>query len=258
MHSNRSRKVGWAVDPRGLKCLRKSVARGRKPPNTQKDTPYVLSGGLDAAFVLFLELFIDERESEARAVARDGLTTAEQYFFGDWRTKIPTGNRFDMPPDPIYWHQTAQWSDAFVEALLMAACLDKWEFAQHFSTYPTDECDLDIEQTKEHRAWLLILAGVLREEPVERFAHHRAVICNSRRKRTKLLLSLLEGIVSPDEYDLQARVETYFNYFEKTERRKSIITSKLAIEGSFLVHYAKHLGRSLTVPESCEDYIVCL
>jgi len=141
---------------------------------------------------------------------------------------------------------------------MWAMCLGDWHSVGRLSGYVTRVCELNIEQSKENRAWLLILAAVLRDDSFADFQAERGLIAASRGKREKLLLRLLEAILDPPSADLEAATSDYFRHYVKFESKREFLDSKVAIDGTILAHFAEKRGTPLPLPASLTDYIVRL
>ncbi len=74
------------------------------------------------------------------------------------------------------------------------------------------------------------------------------IVTAGRSKRFRLLLEFLIQIITGGDADLQQACDVYFKYHRRTESNKIDITCKVAIEGTFLVNYARRRRRTITVP----------
>lgn len=255
----RAHRVGWPLELSDIEASYRSIEMNAQPCRVPRDVRDQRHHDLDIKFLLALKYLLLEQFSEVREAAREVVLSAEEYFFGEWREILPTGNAGDEPPNPEYFHRYAAWAhELYTGSVLWAMCLEDWECVKRLSDYVTRVCELNIDQSKENRAWLLILAAVLRGESIDGFQEEREQIVSGRSKREKLLLNLLEAILNPDSADLGCATKEYFKYYRQVENKRHSITSKVAIDGSILVHFAERVERPLPIPATMEDYVVRL
>jgi hypothetical protein len=259
MASLRVERVGWSRELCDPEASRKSIEKNKRPPQDVCDIQYQKETDLHCKILLALKHWLLEQILEAKEAAREAVSSAEEYFFGEWRQILPAGNRRELPPDPEYFHRHAAWAHSFYPgATMWAACTGDWQFVKRLSGYVTRDCKLDIDQTNENRAWLLILAGSLRGDSLVDYRDERGLIVSGRAKREKLLLVLLESILDPSPARVESATKDYFKHYSKVEAKRQLITSKVAIDGSILVQFAERRGTPLPIPASLDDYIVRL
>jgi hypothetical protein len=141
---------------------------------------------------------------------------------------------------------------------LAAAPLGEWDWLAHICSFFRDDIRIDLDQTKENRAWMLLLAGVLRGREWNDMQHFIDQIRQGLRKRERLLLDLLESILFKQQAEIDLAANSYFKYYKKSELPKHDLTLKLALDATVLVHYANHIGKQVTVSPEMEDHIVRL
>ena len=181
---------------------------------------------------------------------------AHEYFFGDWREKVPSGNSQKEPPSREYQDIHCPWDTEIQSTLTWCACLNDWQRAQEIATYLRDDIKLDIDQKPENRAWLLYLGGILTGRAESEMAELATCIENGKPKREKLLFALLQAILHGTDADRDKAAKQYFKYYKSSESKSQKLTSKVAMDGTFLVHFAKHRGREIPVPENVQVHII--
>ena len=199
--------------------------------------------------------FLDQMEEAANAMDRV-LDYAEDYFFGDWRDRVPSGNHKDQPPSWRYQAIHSLWCMELTTSLVWCACRGDWQRAKKFATYPCDEIQLDPDQSPENRAWLLYLCGVLTGRTEGETAVYVASIEGGKRKREKLLLAFLQAILGSDDSGLKEAVAQYLKYYKGSESKSQDLTKKVALDGTFLVHYASYCGQAIKVPENVSCHLI--
>jgi hypothetical protein len=190
--------------------------------------------------------------------AERSVQYADQYFWGDWRDLAPTGEFNDEPPNREYQNIHRAWDLIFQSSLLCASNTCKWNWLAKLGLFFRDDIQLNIDQTNSNRAWYLLVAGVLRGRSWSQMDSFFQTTQNSPQKREKLLARLLHSIVEGTESDRVAATKEYFTHFKRSERKSQYINIMLPWDASFLVHYAKHVGKPLPVPLDMTDYIIDL
>jgi hypothetical protein len=172
--------------------------------------------------------------------AEEALGWAEEHYFGEWRRRA---RQSECCEDPYGW-----WVPEFRFGALWAGLLAHWDRARRLAEFVQDDIEPEIEQKPEDRAWLQAMAAWLRGEPWESVERFRSAA--EKGKRERMLFRVVEGIANSDELDTQSSFTEYWRYFSTRERKKIDRDCKVAIEGSFLYHYARETGFEISVPES--------
>src|SRR5436305_953873 len=90
------------------------------------------------------------------------------------------------------------------------------------------------------------LACYLEDDTNEaRPASFAALIYRGRSKRHKLLSDILAAIAMGKSKEAQAAIESYLVWYRKTEFPRPGLEEKLSIDGSTLVHLARHRGLAI-------------
>lgn len=256
-HLPRWRKVGVPEAWLDIEGMRHSIATNEKIAARPKDAAFGRAGVVHGRSMLAMQLWLLGRDGEAREEAAHTVEAAEDYFFGPWQDEVPSGNYHDRPPDRSYWRTCLNWGAEYPEAVLWAACLGRWEAVARLSEFVTGEL-YESTPVKPPMSWpwLIVLASVLRGEGIEGASHYAQIIRDGSRKREKLLLGLLDAILTGDDQELAEASWTYFAYYKKSESRSEDNMSKVAIDGSTLFHYGKRVGHNVPVPEHVRMHIV--
>jgi hypothetical protein len=242
------------VGPEYINSLLESIQISIESEDREDLAPYRRSDLVTTGYLLVIEYYLVGDRTNAVKWAYNVLDFADEYFFGNWRDRIHSGNYHNDPPDRAWWDKYASWQPQFEACLLSVSCLTEWERLQKFASYFREDVDINIEQSPENRAWLLTVARALLGKSLD--GELANVIKSGKRKREKLLLDFLEAVLSGDERQLNASAAAYFKYYLKSEAPKLDITKKVAIDATFLVHFAAHRGRKIEIPQSVQDHIV--
>jgi hypothetical protein len=205
-----------------------------------------------------IQFYLLDDLQNTRVWASKVLDYAAEYFFGDWRDRIPSGDYGNEPPNRDYWDRKATWRYEFQACLLWSSCLADWDGLRRFAAYLRDDVIRDVDQPNENRSWLLAVARVLQGTQLDQLAEYVAVIHQGTRKRERFLLAFLDAILNADDTALARATKDYFKYYKSSESKKQEITAKVAMDGTFLVNFARYRGRSIEVPANVQDHIVVL
>ncbi len=184
------------------------------------------------------------------------IEMVEEYFFGEYLDRIPSGNHHDQPPDRAYYEQTAPWKSPFESALLWCSLLGEWDRLEKIAGYLRDDVKPDVEQSKENRAWLLLVAGVVRGRDYSELSSFSKTVLDGKKARERLLLWTLDAIVEEAPEQASGFLADYAKRYLKTELPKHDITTKIALDASFLVHWASYCDVEIDVPEKLKPHIV--
>jgi hypothetical protein len=104
----------------------------------------------------------------------------------------------------------------------------------------------------------LLVAGVLRKRSWGEVQDHLESIQIGKQKCEQLLVALLKAIRGSTEEELTTASKRYFEHYTRYESPKQLTSAKVTGDGTFLVHYAKRLGREVWVPSNSLDHVVVL
>jgi hypothetical protein len=198
--------------------------------------------------------WLREEVEAARSWASQLLDAADDYFWGDWRIDLPAGNYSDQPPD-LAWHRRHMtWKSELEESLIWGSCIGAWDRIATIAAYPQDDVKLGVEQSRENRAWLLILAGHLSGRPWSELAPHVEVVRAGRKATEKLLLDLLEAILAGDDARIAGASDAYFAHFRKGVNSRDLYR-KVAREVSILRNLGDRLRHPVPVPPKLVDRV---
>lgn len=203
-----------------------------------------------------LETYLAENYLLAKQLIAEFRACTSKYFFGDWRDQVSSGNQRELPPDRIYHDRNQLWEMHWSYAIVWFSSAGRWDDLLEFASYLRDDVVPDPEQSKENRAWLLLVAKVLRGDPREETQPLVDTIFAGRRKREKLLYRLFDAILEGDEESANGALKDYSTYYRATEFPGDDLTKKVAFDASFLVHYAEYRDMEIQVPPKMVDHIV--
>lgn len=250
-------RVGWPADRCDPWACIRAVERNLAAVPRPTTINFIQATKAKESDIAAISFYFLEEFTLAQEWGDKVLMFGEEYFFGGWRDTWPSGEFSNEPPNPLYWRKLA-WQDEWLPCLLWGSVLARWETLTRLATYFADDIPVDIEQSDANRAWLLIVAGVLCGRAWNEMEHHTKMIGGSRAKREKLLLDFLDTILHADDEQLASTASAYFKYYKSTEWKKPFINNKIMLDGSFLIHFAEHRGRSIPIPSNIVDHVVRL
>lgn len=207
------------------------------------------------ANVIALDSYYLEQKQEAIKYARLMFDYTLEYFFGRWRTEMPLDGG---PPSEDRRKKYGTWSDEFRKSVFWASCLGEWAKVKKLAAYPDGNCPVGRYEPKLFCYWVLVLAGVLRGEPLEKLKDYTNTIDKSRRKYYTLLLNMLRAILNQDEDAFNARLAEYLDYCDEHTFNTPNLDERVSVDGTFLINFAHHKGLRVEVPEKYVDRIVVL
>lgn len=222
----------------------------------EQQAPFWKARFVYCAHLIAIQYYLVDNMINAKIWGGKALELLDDYFFGEWRDTIASGNYRDAPPDRAWWDVHASWQSKFETAMLWASAMGQWERLKCFASYPTMNIIRDAEQSHENRAWLLTVGVTLYGNGLQGCSDLGATIVEGRRKRERLLFNFLTSITDSSGSKVQEAADEYFTYYKLAESRKTDLTKKISVDGSFLVHYARHRGHQITLLDNVRDHIV--
>ena len=176
------------------------------------------------------------------------------YFFGEWLKVTPCDGKMGINN----WKSCLLWVSELRYPILWASVLGAWDKAKEISKYPDALCmDADFE-SKEKKAWYVVLAVYLREASLDNASKFIELIENGKKKREKLLLSVLKAIVANDTEGFTKEFGIYMKHYKAREYPQKQVPEKLAIDGTILFNLAKHKGLQVEFPGKYIDHYIHL
>jgi hypothetical protein len=222
-----------------------------------KDTYSVEDRKADSIFfsarICFYYYFTEEKENIDK-YARPMLDYAIEYFFGEWRKSTPVDGNIGEE----LLKRSELWIRYFRESILWATVLGEWEKAREIAKYP-DELSMEADfESKEKKAWYIVLAVYLREGGLQNARRYIRIIETGRKKREKLLLNVLRAIEKKDPEQFAKEFNKYLKYYKAYEFPKDLIPEKLAIDGTILFNLAREQGMEVEFPQQYIDHYIKL
>ena len=203
--------------------------------------------------------FMKEELGPARDWAARSLSYADDFFFGPWRDMIPYGGNSPLPPPHRQaWFKNEGWITELQVSLVWGSALGEWDFIRKLAGYFQDGVSGNCGQSESNYSWWLLLTGILQGRDPQELAPYREKIENGRgrARNEQLLLNFLDTICQGSDQEVHAASRKLFSAAAKQDFKNQDFFYPMLCEGSFLVHYTRHRGRPLTIPESIMDRIV--
>ena len=225
----------------------------KKPPCTDLISTYKAGLAFDSSRICLNYYLIDEKD-RIEHYARPMLDYALDYFFGEWRKTTPIDGKIGEE----FVKRCKLWVNYFRESILWASVLGQWDKAKEISKYPDELCMKADFESKEKKAWYVLLAIYVREDSLDNAGSYVELIENGKKKREKLLLSVLRTIVANEPESFTKEFDIYMKHYKAREFPQRQIPEKLAIDGTILFNLAKHKGLQVEFPEKHIDHYIHL
>jgi len=244
------------VDPGMLnkEDLEKNVRKSLEKTTYLKGVPTQKSWAVSMSSFAACCCYVLEDIEDTKRYGRISVDAAVDYFYSDWREKVPTDEK---TIDPSWWKKRHYWYDEFWYSVLWAMCLDMWDIVLKIAQYPDMECYSERTRGSPEIAYRLLLAAVIREENLEDYQVLVDEIEKGLRKKEKLLWAVLKAIVDKDEAAFDKAFLEYLKYYKKRETIHHGINN-LTRDGTILFNLAKHKNLDVEFPEKYRDHYICL
>jgi hypothetical protein len=221
----------------------------------KRDLPILKSSVVSHCHRIALDSYLLEDIALAREYARKMVELAKEEFFGSWRAEMVVAQGY---ANLKAVKQVEAWERDFGGAIFWASCLDAWEDMNCLAKYATNECSVGDYEPAEVGNWLLLLAAVLRDEPLQAVASHVQQVEKDRRKYYKFLLKLLRAILTNDNSAFNVELAAFLKYYKNDCFPKGAIDEKVTMDGTFMINFARHRGLDVSYSEEYSDHIVRL
>lgn len=225
----------------------------KEPPCIDLVSDYKEGLVSDSCRICFYYYLIDKK-IRIKHYARPMFDYAIDYFLGEWLKTTPCDGKKGID----IWKSCLLWVSELRYSILWAGVLGEWDKAREISKYPDELCmEADFE-SKEKKAWYILLAIYLCEDSLKNAEKFIDIIENGKKKLEKLLLNVLRAIIAKDEKAFANEFEIYMKYYKAHEFSKPSVPEKLAIDGTILFNLAKHKGMKVEFPRKYIDHYVYL
>lgn len=262
-NGSRCIRVGYPpdeLDDESTNLRLSSIPRNLASRHRRHHEAYSHSSLVTVSELMVSVYWLRQESTGVREHATGTIAYALDFAFGRWRDEIPSGSNGKSPPDRAWWDANWSWRRELEASLFCGSFIGAWDELKRIAEWLRDDVRLDIEQSKEDRAWLLIVAGVLKDRPWEEMGKWVTRIEQSHRKRERLLLAVLRAIVSSNQSDFDKALTAHFARYRRSELRSGLqsgnVMAFVDTIGTFLVHLAERNGLKANVPENMIDHIV--
>jgi hypothetical protein len=187
---------------------------------------------------------------------REAILASHEQLYGDWQKVVPSGNYHDEPPSVAFWRKYNSWETCVSAGLLWSSALHEWHAMRIFAEYLQDDARLDPSQSKQERAWYIILSGACRGRDWKELLPWRTLIESSRQRLHRLLLSCLEAMINGDSARAGKALEDYTILFKKADFKSRNMSKVMSLDGSILLNLAKYKGWELPVSEIARPFLI--
>jgi hypothetical protein len=197
--------------------------------------------------------YLLDNHEKATQYAERTLLSAEQYFLGDWRTKVKTD---EGTIDPEWWHDVESWMLYFRGTLCWGSVLGEWDRLRKLASYPDERRGIDtIDVTPAFRLYLIEVARYLRGEKVQGVAKACAKLEGTNWRGIDCLAAALDAVIDRDERRAQSSVVEFFLKHHKRKKSKDIYDT-VSLDGTTMVNIAKRAKLNVKVPPEHAHYYI--
>ncbi|MBY0586560.1 hypothetical protein K2X85_05255 [bacterium] len=193
---------------------------------------------------------------KAEMFGREAIMASHEQLYGNWQERIPSGNYHDEPPSVEFWRKYNLWECTVSTGLLWSSALKQWRAMILFAEYVRDDVCLDPSQSKQERAWYIIVSGVCKGRDWKELLPWRTLIESSRQRKHRLLLACLEAMMVGDPVKAGNSMEEYIKIFKKTDFKSGDMSKVMSLDGSILLNLAKYKGWELPVSEIARPFLI--
>jgi hypothetical protein len=191
----------------------------------------------------------------ARQFAERVLTSAGQYFFGDWRTKVETD---EGKIDPEWWHDKDSWLTDFRGALCWGTVLERWQDVGELCVYPDERRGIEtLDATPALRRLVIDIARWVRGEKVMGVSKACAKLDGFTWRGVDSLALVLDAVIERDERKAQDSIDEFFLKHHKRKKSKDI-TDTVSLDGTTILNIARRAKLNVTVAAEHAHYYIQL
>lgn len=190
---------------------------------------------------------------QAVRFAREALERGVEYFFGSWRSELPTG---EGTLDPNWWKSQLNWAHIFRQLVLWGEFLGDHASLGKLAQFPDPECSMsDSDYSRADFAYFLALAGALRGDNPRELSHELGMAVGAKKKKTAVAAVALSHLVDQAPVPFQGSLDELLALHYK-KRSNRDFTELVSVDGSILYHMARDRGLNPVVADRYKDYIV--
>lgn len=202
--------------------------------------------------------YLAGKDAKARSFAERVVPSAAEYYFGDWRNRIPSGTRSDAPPNSEWWHDKEPWMHTFRAALCWGSVLKDWTGLKLLARYPDDKRMVDGGAEKPAMKSVLVdVAKFLSGGLVRGVAERCSALVGFDWRGTAHFAHGMDAIVSGNSRAAQNSIDSFFEAWHK-RKTSNDLTDTVSYDGTFMVNLAAHAGLKIKVGAVHQLYYVRL
>ena len=216
---------------------------------TEKLVPAVKGDLVSESCYAAIAFYCSDRRERAWTFATKCLGYAEDYFFGDWRSQVPTD---EGTLDPTWWRRVMPWVDRFRYSVCCAMVLGKPEIAKRMAEYPArDSWAKNLGEREAFYGLACFLRGDTKE-----ISRAIELAETSTSEKARHVAEVLRALVARDQDMFQRTFEGYLAFFRRSEFNPNRITQLLCLDGTSFAHLGKLNGLDVEIPSELRDRII--
>jgi hypothetical protein len=196
------------------------------------------------------ELPLNISDEQVHQMIRKGIQIILRYYYDNWHER------------EYYTRQMIQWTGIHPTGILCALLNGEKESIKKIAEYLDEDMiesgDYIFNIDEMDGRFLVLLSVLLAEKPYDAYSHLAEQIRQGKKKKAKLLLEVLDAIVTKDNDKFAKAFQEYMKYFIKREVDLSCgAAESVSILGAILWETARIKGISLpNLPEEIMDRVV--
>jgi len=180
-------------------------------------------------------------------------TDVVEYFFGEWRKAfLPVKTKGDFR----YWKKRA-WMEIYVSGILTCAIIGQWKQAVLISSYPDQECGLDVDGKPADRSFLLAMAEWLTHgKSTVKLTTYISEAVQSKTPRAREEIKLLEAALNGSAEKAIESFSAYMRFYQKKIFPLNDMTEKQSKMGTFFWHWWMKEGVNVDPENTFSDFVI--
>lgn len=224
---------------------------------------------IDARHQVVLAYYLLERRSKVLEHAMALVAEVQDFFLGDWVESYVVNRWVEDPTHSEGGYKRAfvtgrewcrrefRWMESYRDGLLWALWLNDDAAALRLAGYPGDDVrEQEFDYGPADKAWRVLAAYLLLENPSQDWTACTQVIERTRAKKPRLLLAALRAIAAGDAATFRKAVSETIRHHVRTDADEAGLDNKLALDASLMIQIARRAGMSVELKPAERDRVV--
>ena len=148
--------------------------------------------------------------------------------------------------------------DIYEAYLLWGSALGDWKFLRKVGTFPEADSCISMGWKAQDRDLDVAIGAFLRGAPPQELNRLLDQAAAGSKKTCKCMIEVIRACVAKNAPAIEATLATYLKTYRKADFPQSVMTKKISIFGTLVVHWADANTLQIQVPSEYADHIVRL